>query len=373
MLHEKRPRKCRILAVLRIVAGMAALLVLNGGLAFADKPDKDPPPPGTIYFGVYDDGILMAYKMSGDGSGKTLISIPVEFVSVPSTALHVGERWFLGFQEVSGTPYPNGEARKELFAVSETGITVQLTDDPSLEPNIIEGSSACPRWATHMGIVDGKVSYLAKRWYGGVVIEHGLYEAYIDPEGLPHHSTVEPLLTVVEWHLQNPDEWHGGVLLGEYDWSPGGLEIVYSNFGWNGSKYTWLGLWRAEADTGIENQLTLDGWCPCWSPDGNKIVFHGPSASGESGYDIDKMNADGTGRMTIIPNPPDSGWTIMVNNPCWSPTGDHVIYQHRKFRWGHGKIWSNHNIHRATAEGGDETDLTKDIGALAFPIGWCAD
>jgi hypothetical protein len=353
---------------------VALLLALNGSLANAGKPEKEPPPPGTIYFGEYvqSDDIHLYYKMKGDGSEKTLISAP--FINAPSSALHAGERWFLKFMEVAGAPYPNGEPRKELFVASETGVLAQLTDDSSLEPNIVEGSDdACPHWATHMGIVDGKISYLAKRWLGGVVVEYGLYEAYIDPEGLPNHPTLEPFLTAVDWFLQKPEEWHGGILKGDYDWSPDGLEIVYANFGWNGSKNTWLGLWRADAYTGFEYQLTTDGWNPRWSPDGIKIAFHGPSSSGESGVDIEKVNADGTSRTTIIPDPPNSGWNITIGGPHWSPTGEHIIFQHRKYKFVGGIIRSVFNIHRATAEGGDEIDLTKDIDGIAAQAGWCAD
>lgn len=35
----------------------------------------------------------------------------------------------------------------------------------------------------------------------------------------------------------------------------------------------------------------------CWSRDGTKIVFLGPGTTGEAGFNIDKVNADGSSRM----------------------------------------------------------------------------
>jgi hypothetical protein len=132
---------------------LGLVLALGAGLASAKgkppKPAPEPPPAvdtGIIYWsGSHVDGVI--HTMDPDGSDKTNLSLK----GWPSIGQHGGERWFLVLKIVDPDnhyPYQDGETAdangdiwpfapiQELFAVSESGTEIQLTDDPSIQPNL---------------------------------------------------------------------------------------------------------------------------------------------------------------------------------------------------------------------------------------------
>jgi hypothetical protein len=355
------------------------------GPALAKKPPKPPPEPppgadtGTIYFMQY----VRLYEMETDGTQKTLIfddqpAIGGQGYGSPSRALHGSERWFLTFIPVSGATYPSGRERRDLSAISESGSVVTLCDDPDLEVNSItvSGNSVeegCPRWTEDGSTVDGKVSFLAKRWGvdpdtgEDVVAEWGIFAATLDPSDLPGATSLDLTWSRVPLSLalKNPD-WDtngdgipdGGWIDCEYDWAPGGTAIVYDDAS---------GIWRANegSPAWTKTLLTTYGSHPRWSPAGDRIVFRGDGP-------IQTMDTNGDNVVTVVEDPPDTPtvmWTVWW--PCWSPSGTHLVYflggWNKKKYYGYPG-----DIYRCTSSGADTVNLTEDFDKSATPIGWAA-
>jgi len=80
----------------------------------------------------------------------------------------------------------------------------------------------------------------------------------------------------------------------------------------------------------------LESSCvPCWSPDGNKIVFN-RWVSGE-GWKIYIMNADGTEERKLR----DSPSFIEEKYPCWSPDGKWIAFEETN---QNKKLWERKRI-----------------------------
>jgi hypothetical protein len=320
-----------------------------------------------VYFLLEGD----PYEMNPDGSGMTASNEG----GIPSHDLHGLERWFLRFRAVQDDDYPSSNPRYELFAVSESGTAVQLTDGETsdtsgertevIEPNSNEGMDynpqADPRWATDGAAVDGKVSYLggtwawdavAEKWY---VKECGIYVLLIDPTDLESHSPAKPTRLPIALELTDYSS-SGFFVFARHSWSPDGDSMVYDEYG--------KGISRADESGQVWStvQLTTDGGGPEWSPDGNdKILF----VAGHIGIDV--MDADGTDRTTVIP----------VNrrkyflSPHWSPNGTHIVYRVQgKTRNG---TPGPADVYRAEADGDNATNLTKHTDGWCTPVAWRGD
>jgi hypothetical protein len=340
---------------------LCVLLVVLAGLAIAKGGKKPKPPPdpvdtGVIYFN--QDQVLR--EMDPDGTNKADVGV----AGVPSEALHGSERWFLQLQAVAGESYPGGNPRQELYAVSESGTSVQLTSDATIEPNRPADSMAGVKWATDQEVVDGKVSFKALRWSGGEVVDWGVYVVPVDPDALTSHTPAAhgsggsflPIETSLRSDADN-GEW----INVDYDWSPDGDAIVYRD---NPQGSPASGLLIATAATNWDSsQLTTDGSAPNWSPDGTLIAF---MANG----DILTIQPNGNGRTTILSSTTSrSGSRVTVHAPRWSPSGSHVIYL--RLRWPKGSsIPSDGDVYRATSAGGDQTNLTGDTDDYCTPVRW---
>ena len=80
---------------------------------------------GTIYFA--DNGLT--YTMNSDGNNKTPLVLS-DNPGNPSRALYGGHRWFLQTRQIAGQYYPNGDTRREVYAVrDDAAIEVQLSDE----------------------------------------------------------------------------------------------------------------------------------------------------------------------------------------------------------------------------------------------------
>jgi Tol biopolymer transport system component len=264
-----------------------------------------------------------------------------------------------------GGSYPNGIARHELFAVCEGGTAVQLTSDAALEPDNLgqtpEFTSARPRWCD----ADTQVSYLAKRWSGGVVVAWGIYTLTIQPDSLHLHAAGSPARIGVDLVLA-PYEGRGGLLNAPYDWKPDGTAFVFKARGGSASK----GLWRADSTSSGWSATRLtsgDEFEVRWSPASTaRIVF-------ESGTgDIDSMDPyDPSDRTTVIEDPWTRNKNLKVFCPCWSPSGTHIVYDDQRWSTDPRKAFAD--VYRATATGGDDTNLTDDTDAGVTTLGWRDD
>jgi hypothetical protein len=318
MLRNKR----QIWLLTALIASLAI-----GGLALAAKPGGGggggTVPAGTIYFVQPNGGWLM----NSDGSGKVETA-----AGEPSFQIHAGSRWFLESRPTERID-ANGTPHVELFAVDEEGFSVQLTDDPIVEPY------DRPRWAKN----DSFLSFTGNPPQETL----GLYVAEVDwTFGVPLVGTPELLMQV-----DDPS----------HDWSPAGDEVVFSRYDEVGDIL--LDVTRFLADGTTETRTLGYGFGPVWSPDGQRIAF----VSGDRA--IWTMLPDGTDAMKV--SKPNVKSFQTHGGPNWSPDSQYLVFTESTPKFpkdGPTKITSD--ILRISAGGGGTTNLTKDTDINSFPTGW---
>ena len=319
------------------------------------------PLAGTIYFWL---GLRVDLaQMDPDGGNKTVL--PVDVGGEPSRDLHNAQRWFLQLRKFVDERYPNGEVRRELFAVREDGdedFAVQLTDQPDLQPLPAGGFV---RW----GIGDVEVSWIARRWDLDteivLVLEGGIYSAGIEFDGNDNviGLTGQPTAPLVAGDLVVDQNGDLRPEQRSHDWSPDGNQIVYAFA--RGFDRGQLGI--ADLIGGDTSIIPTDrvATLPVWSPDGSKIAFQ----SGAGNSNIATINPDGSGEKIIVRRTPRTG----AGTPIWSPTGEHVIYI-----FFSGSVFDDarFDLYRVTAKGGGKANLTEDLdtrtssGTAAWPVAW---
>ncbi|MHC5011606.1 MAG: TolB family protein [Planctomycetota bacterium] len=365
-----RNRSGPVLWTVGIAFALSLLLLLGGDIAHAKKPPKPPPPPpppgdtGVIYF---EQGSGFWQMDPDDGAQTELTDIPQGIGYDPSSARHGGERWFLQRRVGQGGSLPGSRVHFELHAVSESGTAVLLFDDPAFE---LGNGNPWPlgptRWATDNGVVDGKISFTAQVWIedpdntdppvGWALVEWGIYVATLDPADL---ATAGDSLDLTWTRLPIEFAWPVSI---NYDWSPDGTSIAFVDG--PGS-----GIWLAEEASPAWDvtRLTLEGGSPRWSHDGTRLAFSSVSSG------IHTMNADGTGLVTVVEDPQDSGkFTNKVYNPCWSPNDTHLAYN-RAHLSTPGARQNSWDIYRVQADGGNAVNLTEDDDRLVWLTYWSDD
>jgi hypothetical protein len=354
--------KCGVL-----ILGLSAFLAMATPTKAAPKPPAPPPEGGVIYYFQGDNSTL--WSMDTTGANKTLLLSAIQESAEPSNHLHGGLRWFLVTQPMADEYYPDGNGRRELFAMSEHGDLVQLADDPTLQTWTDDSSvgAAYPRWSRD----DLGVSFFARRWGAEpetgaeAVVETGLYVVNLEADvadpalqsQVPARLPID-FPTYIEPYAPPPSLSGIWVYVSGFDWAPDGSAVAYGN----GSDGT---LCVADAATGATRSLTDCYVANRWSPDGATILF-----TAGMGGDLKAISPDGTNLRTIIPMTTRKGVTYTVPmDGFWSPTGANLIYRLLTY-----KSWpATRDVYRATSAGANSTNLTGDISSRAIPLGWRAN
>jgi len=337
--------------VSRAALGVAAVCLLFLGAAGA-RPPK-PAPPGVVYYTAHFDGIPGAdiYSMAADGSNKTLVFTNMGVETDATQHLHGGARWFLVFLPVEGSAYPDGLARQELFAISTAGGQFQLTDDPSHQPNVGGWRTRYPQWS----VGDTRVSWLGRRWdlVCGAVSELGIFYVDLDREISFGPTPAVPIhMPIADYPMEVDDLGYPKPTSG-FDWSPAGTSVVFGRVD---------GLHLADAEEGVETQITDSGWAyqPRWSPDGSTIAF---TAGGIWTVSAAGLNAN---LALILQN--GTGNAYMFEKPVWSPDAAYVTCERLRSPGKRSVLIGD--IVRCKRDGSGLTDLTSDTDAWVTLISW---
>jgi len=316
-----------------------------------------PPPPntggGTIYFigprdGAQGGGSQWMRAMNSDGSNNRQLGFGL--YGNPSLALHGGLRWFLYHQDIPGVYNPDGTQKFELFVLrgdfdgnfnNNSTTRVQLTNDIDLQMQ-----SWSPAWV----LGDQKISFKARRWYNGTVVTGGIYTASLvfDANGNITGLAALPTTPTIPFPLVETNPGDFWPAFADYSWNPGGDRVVYSGLGNTD-------LWIADL-LGSPHQRIFTGYAlaPQWSPDGTKIAFT------SSGSHISTLRPNGTQLRVIIS--PISNWTAF--RPYWSPGSDFIAFTGQTQSGSYPNFTFNMDVNRATATGGNLTELTN----LPYPF-----
>jgi TolB protein len=143
-------------------------------------------------------------------------------------------------------------------------------------------------------------------------------------------------------------------------WSPDGKKFLFTRI--HAGK---MGLWTMNIDgTDLKALLPknpqphLDGH---WSPDSKQIVFVYDILQGTDGkFQIDVVNADGTGQKTLLPHKGGA----FEESPRWSPDGKRIAWTSTRDK--------NQDIWVMNADGKNPTRLTSDPSADNGPS-WSPD
>jgi Tol biopolymer transport system component len=144
--------------------------------------------------------------------------------------------------------------------------------------------------------------------------------------------------------------------------------VIYDH--WYGSASLGTPLSIVDLATGVSWDLT-EGWDPEWSPDGGAIAFRCTHDDDPYLKAIYAINVDGSDRRMVFADTekPKTGLQAEWHyRPCWSPTGSHLTCYRQTFDTMRGSYFGD--VLRAEADGDRLTNLTKDIGGYAGPIGW---
>jgi hypothetical protein len=302
--------------------------------------------------------------MNSDGSNKA--ALPAGVFGVPSRALHGGHRWFLEVRYgVGGEFYPSGADRREIFAVRDDGaISVQLTDQGDLEPTpeyeggpMEQGSHSIPAWAPG----DANISFIARRWVGGVVVEGGIYTAapVYDGAGNIVGLDSQPASPTISFPIVSHTYlWGGQQFPGvptpdvhAFDWAPDGTRVCCGRE----TAPDEYGLWIAEVG-GAKTMIVPPGFgawfFPKWSPAGTKILLNASLGIGNDKRFF-SVNPDGTGLKLMFRG--------MYGGGHWSPTGSHITF----YKFNGAFATAPYEVYRAKADGTQRTSL-----ASGTPTSW---
>jgi TolB protein len=290
---------------LALAALPLALGVLSPSMANATLPGDN----GRIAFSSDRDGDFEIYSMNPDGSGV------VQLTNDPSNDFNAS--WSPDGTKIAfASDRDGGDYDVYVMNSDGSGVT-QLTDDPT--------DDATPDWAP-----DGaEIVFESAR--GSALDNEDVYKMNADGSN--------------ETQLTNDPEADGAPAF-----SPDGSKIAFRSKR-SDCPACHYELYMMDADGSNETRFTDTAarydTDPSWAPDGAKLVFeaHPP---GPPGYDVFKVNSDGTGETNLTSDTPMDG------RPVWSPDASRIAFE--SDRDGDGEIYT------MNPSGGGIIQLTSNVG-----------
>jgi hypothetical protein len=143
---------------------------------------------------------------------------------------------------------------------------------------------------------------------------------------------------------------NSGEFSGYPHWLPDGTHIAYASFDDEAGVYV---VFTMGADGSNPIRFAEDALSPQWSPDGTRIVFESRRDGGDS--EIYVMNADATGQTRLTDSPG------VDRDPTWSPDGTMIAFESERT--------GDRDIYLMRADGAGVVNLTNNPATTASRAG----
>ena len=145
-------------------------------------------------------------------------------------------------------------------------------------------------------------------------------------------------------------------------WSPDGKKIAFTIFDIAGvSLYHHDDIYVMNVDgtdqVNLTNSPEVNDYGPCWSPDGDRIVF---VSDRDGNLEIYVMNVDGTDQVNLTNSPEMGEW-----KPCWSPDGTKIAFASDRD--------GDDEIYVMNVDGSSQVNLTNFPGSEDNDPSWSPD
>ena len=296
--EEKMNNSCNVLIVISLI-----VLGCSSSVSGADEPGLDGSGGGIISFYSDRDGNPEIYIMNANGTTQTRLTENPYHDVCPALSPDGSKILFLTSRHDSTGIFPN--FKYEIYLMNIDGSEkVRLTENTFAETH--------PAWHPTGEKFTFNADYDAD----------GFQEIYI----LNNDGTNLIRLT----SNNSNDQWAS--------WSPDGSQLVFCSDR-DGSFELYTMNFDGSNQTRISNNNEMEIF-PEWSPAADKLAF----MVAQNSMTIWISDVDGNNRTQLS--------TEFCENPCWSPTGDQLIFQ----KWLNDKM----EIYRMNQDGTGITNLSNN-------------
>lgn len=324
-----------------LAAAVVGAAMLWEGLVSAKPPapPPTPPPPGSICF--WNPGPPAAcWAMNGDGSGKHALT-PPDFFGVPTNTDHGGHTWWLCMEaDPDGGYYPgstNPVLELYLVLADSQSITysVQLTNlgPGGITPACYEQARAS--WSNDLD--DSFVSFIG---WDRAQSKYFLYRAHIAFPNTGDPFLLEEPAPILEVPSRET----------AFHWSPDGNKLVYEGT----SASPGINVYDLAANTVTKIYATGAHHALRWSPPGvpERIAF-------DSGWGVYTIAPDGTDFKVAYDVRSQLDY---MRSPYWSPDGKYLACRNILGKMGKGGVgYFSEETAIVPSQGGAKTILTADM------------